>query len=107
MKQNSLEIWRQRVADKESSNLKLNEWCDKNNITRCAFYYWSKRVKADSQKFGASTPVFAEVKIRENSPIKNSNSNLQITWQDINISISDSETAKLAAVFLSQLQSLC
>jgi hypothetical protein len=107
MNQKSLELWKQRIADKKTSGLNLTDWCDKNNLTKHAYYYWMKRVKADIQKSDVSIPVFAEVEPEHTSPEKGVKSGLQITWHDINLTVSDSNTAKLAAEFISQLQNLC
>lgn len=107
MNQKSLELWKQRIADKESGGLNVTDWCDKNNLTKHAYYYWMKRVKADIRKSDVSIPVFAEVEPEHTSPEKDVKSGLQIIWHDINLTVSDSDTAKLAAEFISQLQSLC
>jgi len=107
MNQKLLELWKQRIADKKTSGLNVSDWCDKNNLTKHAYYYWTKRVKEDIHKSDVSIPVFAEVESEHTSPEKCVKSGLQITWHDINLTISDSGTAKLAAEFISQLQNLC
>jgi len=107
MNQKSLEIWKQRIADKKASGLNVTDWCYKNNLSKHAFYYWMKRVKVDIQKSDVSLPVFAEVEPEHISPEKVVKSGLQITWHDINLTVSDSDTAKLAAEFISRLQNLC
>ena len=107
MNQKSLELWKQRIADRKASGLNVTDWCDKNNLTKHAYYYWMKRINADTQKSGASISVFAEVEPEHTSPEKVVKSGLQITWHDINLTVSDSGTAKLAAEFIKQLQNLC
>ena len=107
MNQKSLELWKQRIADKKASGLNTTDWCDKNNLTKHAYYYWMKRVSADTHKTDASIPVFVEVKPEHTSPGKVIKSSLQITWHDISITVSDYGTAKLAAEFIKQLQNLC
>lgn len=107
MNQKSLELWKQRIVDKKNSGLSVIDWCDKNNLTKHAYYYWMKRVEADIQKSYTSIPVFAEVEPERTSPEKSVKSGLQITWHDIRLTVSDSDTAKLAAEFISQLQNLC
>ena len=107
MNQKPLELWKQRIADKKASGLNVTNWCGKNNLTKHTYYYWMKRVKADIQKSDVSMPVFAEVEPEYTSPKKDMKSGLHITLQDINFTISDSGTAKLAAEFIKQLQNLC
>lgn len=107
MNQKSFELWKQRIADKNTSGLNVTDWCDKNNLTKHAYYYWLKRIKTATQKSDVLIPVFAEIKPKHTSPEKGVKSGLQITWQDINLTVSDSNTVKLAAEFISQLQNLC
>lgn len=107
MNQNSLELWKERIADKKNSGLNVTDWCEKKNVTKHAYYYWMKRVKDDIQKSDVLIPVFAEVEPEHTSPEKGMKSDLQITWHDINFTVRDSDTAKLAAEFIKQLQNLC
>lgn len=107
MNQKSLELWKERIADKKISGLNVTDWCEKKNLTKHAYYYWMKRVTADIQKSDVSIPVFTKVEPVQTSPKKDVKSGLQVTWHDINLTISDSGTAKLAAEFINQLQNLC
>lgn len=36
----SSEIWRERIANYRSSNLKAKEWCNKNNLSLSTLRYW-------------------------------------------------------------------
>jgi len=107
MNHKSLELWKQRIADRKASGLKVTDWCDKNNLTKHAYYYWLKRMNEDIQELDAPMPVFAEVTAEYKAPEKVVKSGLQIAWHDINLTVSDSDTAKLAAEFIKQLQNLC
>lgn len=97
MDQKPLELWKQRLSDRKTSGLNVIDWCDKNNLTKHAYYYWMKRVKADIQKSDVSIPVFAEVEPEYISSKKATKPGLDITWNDIHFTIRDSGTAKLAA----------
>lgn len=107
MNQKSLEFWKHRIADRKASGLNVTDWCKKNNLTKHAYYYWLKRIEANAQDTDTSIPVFAEIKPTYITQRKNVKSDLQITWNDVNLTITDSDTAKLAAEFISQLQKLC
>ncbi len=107
MNQKSLELWNKRIADRKGSGLNVTDWCEKNNLTKHAYYYWWKRVEADVQKTDASIPKFVEVESAYITPKNTMKLDLQVNWNDINLTISDSDTAKLAAEFIRQLQSLC
>jgi transposase-like protein len=107
MNQKSQEIWKQRIADRKSSGLSVADWCKKNNLTKHAYYYWWKRVESTVQNSEASIPIFIEIKPEYIEPLKAVKLVLPITWNDINFTVTDSDTAKLAAEFISQLQKLC
>ncbi len=64
-------------------------------------------MEADVQKSDASIPRFVEIESAYIAPKKTMKLELQVTWNDINLTISDSDTAKLAAEFIKQLSSLC
>ncbi len=72
----------------------------KNNLTKHAYYYWMKRVKADIPKAYVSILVFAEVELEYISSEKATKSEFDITWHDIHFTIRDSRTAKLATEFI-------
>jgi hypothetical protein len=36
MNQKSLELWKHRIADRKVSDLKVTDWCEKNNLTKHA-----------------------------------------------------------------------
>jgi len=108
MNQVSLEIWRKRIADQKASGLKVTAWCEKNNLSKHAYYYWRKRARGDEEG-GSETneaTVFAELKPAF-QPISETTAQLQISWKDLQISVSNSETARLAAEFIRQLHQLC
>jgi len=88
--------------------LNVSDWCEKNNLTKHAYYYWKKRIELAEQ--GATdinnTPVFAELKTSSRFTEKVQEA-LQISWNDLKFSISNTETAELAAEFITQLQKRC
>lgn len=107
MNQKSLELWKHRIADRKVSGLKVTDWCEKNNLTKHAYYYWLKRIDVNARNTDTSMPIFVEIEPACTTQSKTVKSDLQITWNDINLAIGDSVTAKLAAEFISQLQKLC
>lgn len=107
MNQKALELWKHRIADRKASGLNVTDWCKKNNLAKQAYYYWLKRTEAKAQDANTSIPIFAEIEPSCITQRRNVKSDLQITWKNVNITISDSDTAKLAAEFITQLQKLC
>ena len=102
-----LELWKQRISDRKASGLNVTDWCRKNNFTKHAYYYWMRRVQDDIKRSDVSIPVFAKVEPAHTLPENDMKSMLHITWHDINFTVSNSGTAKLAVEFIKQLQSLC
>ena len=37
-------LWKQRLEDIKQSDLTVNEWCSKNQVSKHASYYWRKRI---------------------------------------------------------------
>ena len=36
-------LWKQRLEDIKQSDLTVNEWCSKNQVSKHAYYYWRKK----------------------------------------------------------------
>ena len=108
MNQASLELWEKSIDGRKSSGLNVNDWCEKNNLTKHAYYYLKKRIELfrNDKMNTNNTPVFAELKSAPKFTKKTQEA-LQISWNDLKFSISDTETAKLAAEFITQLQKRC
>ena len=94
MNQKSLELWKHRIADRKASGMKVTDWCEKNNLTKHAYYYWLNRIEATAQNTDTSIPVFVEIETNYIAPMKAEKSDLQITWNDVNLSICDSRNSK-------------
>ena len=107
MNQKSFELWKHRITEMKASGLKVADWCEKNNLTKHAYYYWLKRIEATTKKPDAPAPVFVEIEPSYITTRQTVKADLKITWNDINLTISDSDNARLAAEFISQLQKLC
>ncbi|WP_277409205.1 IS66 family insertion sequence element accessory protein TnpA [Lacrimispora xylanisolvens] len=59
-------LWKERFADRAASGLKVEDWCEKNGITKHAYYYWHRKVQ-DNQP-GLMENRFVEVMV--NDPLK-------------------------------------
>jgi transposase-like protein len=103
----SLELWKNRIADQKASGLNVGDWCEKNNLSVHAYYYWRKCIETASQnKPATNKALFAELNPSP-EPISDIKAQLQISWRDFKISITNVDTARLAAEFISQLQKRC
>ena len=106
MKNENISLWQQRIADKASSGLKLDEWCARNQLTKHAYYYW-KRKLADLETNSSDVSLFVEVSA-ESAAEKHSESDaMLIQWNELSIQVTDSYSVNLAAELLSKLQKLC
>jgi len=54
------EQWEKLIADCQSSGLKVDDWCIKNNISRHAYYYWLRKIRKRACE--AILPVIPEQK---------------------------------------------
>ncbi|OGO80802.1 MAG: hypothetical protein A2Y21_08610 [Clostridiales bacterium GWC2_40_7] len=62
--------WKALIQDRMNSNLKIMEWCEKNNVSKDAYYYWLKQIRIEA---------VAEANSKFNKPvISESNSFVEI-----------------------------
>ncbi len=106
MNNEKMNLWRQRIATCRKSNLTVTEWCAKHQLSEETYYYWHKKI---SQLDGVKTnvPVFADVTpvlVKESQTFS---TDLTISWNQLQINVSNAKEAELADVFISKLQSLC
>jgi len=40
MSADSITLWKQRIEGRKASGLKVDEWCNQNQISRHAYYYY-------------------------------------------------------------------
>jgi len=43
-----LQRWKELIQDRMNSNLKIMEWCEKNNVSKDAYYYWLKQIRIEA-----------------------------------------------------------
>lgn len=105
----SIALWNNRIAERKQSGLKVGDWCDKNNISRHAYYYWHRKVQdVDYQDVKAN--IFAEVPIASAPKTldkKESVNELTITWNDFSIRITDSNSIPLMAELMHRMVKQC
>ncbi|NLE04255.1 MAG: IS66 family insertion sequence element accessory protein TnpB [Crenarchaeota archaeon] len=39
------EQWEKLIIDCQNSGLKIDDWCEKNQISRHAYYYWLRKIR--------------------------------------------------------------
>lgn len=107
IKTDSITLWKSRIQSRKLSGLKVNDWCEQNNISRHAYYYWHRKLKDIKEKQG---DVFAEV-LLEPAPMlsveKVAKPEILIAWKDFSISVTDQHAIPMAAELLSRLEKQC
>jgi len=107
MSADSITLWKQRIEGRKASGLKVDEWCNQNQISRHAYYYWYRKIK-DTESEQKSIPVFAEVLANNQiQEVPSRESGISITWKDISITVNDRESIELAADLIRCLRSQC
>ena len=69
------EQWAKLITDCQSSGLKVDDWCEKNHVSRHAYYYWLRKIrkKAYDSILPAipkqnSAVTFAKVEVQTHKP---------------------------------------
>lgn len=105
MKQEKQSLWERRIKEQKTSGLTVQDWCKQNQLKKCTYYYWHKRISDV-----ANTPIERRttfVEVKPDIEIKKAVKKLQIQWHDLQLEISDSAEAALAAELISHLRKLC
>lgn len=43
-----LQRWKVLIQDRMNSKLKIVEWCEQNNVSKDAYYYWLKQIRIEA-----------------------------------------------------------
>lgn len=103
----SVTLWRNRIQNRKLSGLKVDDWCEKNSISRHVYYYWHQKLKKIQEE---KENIFAEVLIKETPAVqmkKVTRTELLITWKDFSFTITDSQSIALAVELMSRLEKQC
>jgi len=108
MNKESSKLWKKRIEDQRASGLKVNAWCEENNLSKHAYYYWKKQITTMEQKIPEAPPTPVFVELQQAKPQEaDSCENLEISWHDLKFSIGSNSSARLAAELISQLRKHC
>ena len=100
-------LWKQRLEKIKQSDLTVDEWCNQNQVSKYAYYYWRRKI-LDSIKDDKTT-CFAEVThlmeaFHNNSGVSDG---LVINNKYCSLTIHNKNEAALAAVFIKELGEGC
>ena len=100
-------LWKQWLEKIKQSDLTVDEWCNQNQVSKYAYYYWRRKI-LDSMKDDKTT-CFAEVThlmeaFHNNSGVSDG---LVINNKYCSLTIHNKNEAALAAVFIKELGEGC
>ena len=103
----SIALWEDRFQSRKRSGLKVNEWCEQNNISRDSYYYWFHKLKDTKKRQGG---IFTEVRLEPAKVIpagKVTKPEILIAWKGFSISVTDPQAVPMAAELLCRLEKQC
>lgn len=100
-------LWKQRLEEIKQSDLTVDEWCNRNQVSKYAYYYWRRKI-LDSMK-DDKTSCFAEVTHLMEASHNNSGAadGLVIDYRYCSLTIHNKNDAALAAFFIKELGEGC
>lgn len=101
-------LWKQRLEEIKHSDLSVDEWCNQNQVSKHAYYYWRKKI-LDSMNDDNKTTCFAEVTHLMEASHNNRGTadGLVIHNRYCSLTIHNKNEAVLAAVFIKELGEGC
>ena len=101
-------LWKQRLEEIKQSDLTVDEWCNQNQVSKHAYYYWRKKI-LDSMNGNYKTTCFAEVTHLIESSCYDAGAvdGLVINNRYCSLTIHNKNEAALAAVFIKELGEEC
>ncbi len=106
------EQWEKLIFECQNSGLKVDEWCEANNVSRHAYYYWLRKIrkKACSSILPIipeqKTPVaFAKVEVKTHQCINNVAVVIHLPYATLEV-LEGSSQQTVEAVLLA-LKNLC
>jgi len=105
----NLLLWEQRVKERIQSGMKVEDWCEKNNITKHQYYYWYHKI-SEQQNAGEEI-AFADITptLLNNKKIKNvsiPSCDFQVLFKGIQVTVPDNFNPDALAGLMKVLQSL-
>lgn len=105
-KRESIILWKRRFTDRKASGLKVYDWCEKNNISKHAYYYWHRKIQEDLQD--SSEKAFVEIPVIS-SPENwvSEKEGITIVWKEFTFQIHSSQDVPVMADLMKRLVKEC
>ena len=100
-----LQQWADIIRDRKESGLKVDDYCELNNISRNAYYYWLKKLKIAALE--ASKVTFTELPVPVQHKTKQEvSSEISIQLNDAIIQVRDGASSELLKVVVEVLKNV-
>jgi uncharacterized LabA/DUF88 family protein len=100
----NISLWKNRFVARKLSGMKVDDWCEKNNVSRHAYYYWHHKIQNVQEQV---EKIFAEIPMASTIATPNLNevvtSGLVINWRNFSISVAKSVDIPMVADLMQRL----
>ena len=92
-----LDQWAAVIQDQKSSGLKVNEYCEKHNLSRDSYYYWLRKVKSVALQQAGFVELTQTTGSRDtdNTEASSFTAQMMIRMGDFELSISEGTSMEL------------
>lgn len=106
-----MEQWEKLINDRQNSGLQVDEWCEKNQISRHAYYYWLRKIRKKAcesilpaiSKQNTSVS-FAKVELQAQ---QSSAAAITVRLQSATIEVMDGTSPQTIEAVLTALKNIC
>lgn len=107
-----LEHWSQLIQERQSSGMKIDDWCKANGITRDAYYYWLRKIRKNAcQALSLANPennhTAAFKKLEIQSPAAGTQAAVIIHLPAATVEIQNGASQQTVEAVLLALKSIC
>ena len=104
---------KQLIPECRNSGMTVSDWCEKNNLSVNAYYYWLRKIRKSilseslpiTRKESADPVVFAPLEIEEKAT--QGNDSVIIRIEEISIEIKETSSPKALFTALLAIKNLC
>ena len=106
------EQWEKLIADCQSSGLQVDEWCEKNQVSRHAYYYWLRKIRTKAcESMLPAIPdqnksiAFAKVELQSHHPV--TSAGITIHLSSATLEVRDGASQQTIESVLLALKKIC
>jgi transposase-like protein len=105
------EQWKKLILDCQNSNMKVDDWCARHDVTKHAYYYWLRKIREEAcEDLPAvqeqSKPVSFK-KLEITSPVPNTQAAVIIHLSSATIEVYDGTSQQTVEAVLLALRNIC